>query len=123
MATYTKTELSLSTQGRPIKVVATSIGSGTPIHTTGTSATTRDEIWLWAWNTDTSARVLTIGFGGTTDPDDLIEVTINPNTSDPKLVIPGIPLRGNGSAGLTVSAAGSAANVIVVFGYVNRITS
>jgi len=49
MATFTKALLSGSTQGKGIKVVATA-STGTTIHTTGTSSTTVDEVWLYAYN-------------------------------------------------------------------------
>lgn len=64
---------------------------------------------------------MTIEFGGATAPDQNIVVTI-PFKSGLVLVIPGLPLLGNGSAGLTVAAFASAANVITISGYVNRVT-
>ena len=73
MATFTKVKLSGGTDGRNIKVVATAT-LGTTIHTAHASAL--DEIWLWAVNSDTTARKLTIEFGGVTVPDDLIEFTV-----------------------------------------------
>ncbi len=109
-----------STQGKPVKVVATST-TGTTIHTTGTSASIIDEIWIYAFNSDTVDRALTIEFGGTSAPDQNIVVTV-PTKGGLILVIPGLILLGNGSAGLTVSAFAAAANVITLSGYVNRIT-
>jgi len=119
MAQFTKTLLSGSTQGRGIKVVATA-SSGTTIHTTGTSSTTVDEVWLYAYNSDTSPRLLTIQFGNTTSPDDDIKVTI-PAQSGLVLVVPGLTLTGTGSAGNVVRAFAATANVITIHGYVNRI--
>src|SRR5512139_1683053 len=77
MATAVKRKLSGSTDGRGIKVVATA-SAGTTIHTAvaGTTAGTFDEIWLYAYNSDSVARLLTIEFGGTTAPDDNIKVTL-----------------------------------------------
>lgn len=112
--------LSGSTRGRPIKVVPTS-SPGTVIHSTGASATIKDEVWLWATNTDTVDRKLTIEFGGTTGPDDHIEITI-PAESGPIRVIPGLPLVGTGVVSSTVYAFAAAANVITITGFVNRIT-
>lgn len=120
MATYDKVLLSGSTGGRQIKVAATA-SPGTTIHTTGTSATITDELWLYAVNSDTTARKLTIEFGGVTAPDDLIELTIAAE-SGLVLVVPGLVLVGTGSAGRTVSAFAATANVILIGGYVNRIT-
>ena len=119
MATFTKTLLSGSTRGRGIKVAATS-SSGTTIHTTGTSATAIDEVWLYAYNSDQSARLLTIQFGGTTSVDDDIKVNI-PAQGGLILVAPGLTLTGDGSAGLVVRAYASVTNVITIHGYVNRI--
>jgi len=114
MATFSKQLLSGSTNGRPVKVVATA-SAGTTIHTA--HASDIDEVWLWAMNTDTADRKLTIEFGGTTSPDDLIEVTI-PAEAGLVAVIPGLPLSG----GLLVRAFAAAANVVTLAGYVNRIT-
>ena len=51
MATYSKTILSGSTDGRGILVTATAT-AGTLIHTGSATATTLDEIWLYAVNSD-----------------------------------------------------------------------
>lgn len=119
MATFTKTVLSGSTQGRGIKVAATA-SSGTTIHATGTSATILDEVWLYAYNSDTSNRLLTIQYGSTTSPDDDIKITI-PTQSGLVLVVPGLVLTGTGAAANTVRAYAANANVITIHGYVNRI--
>lgn len=117
MATYTKVKLSGSTNGRGIKVAATAT-AGTTIHQTGTGNI--DEVWLYAYNSDTVARVLTIEWGGTSVPDDNQKVTI-PSLSGLTLVVPGLTLYPSGSA-LTVAAFASVANVIVITGFVNRIS-
>jgi hypothetical protein len=120
MATFSKVNLSGSTGGRLIKVVQTAT-TGTTIHATGTSASILDEIWLYAVNSDTTARKLTIEFGGTSAPDDLIELTIAAE-SGLVLVVPGLTLVGTGSAARTVTAFAATANVISIGGYVNRIS-
>jgi hypothetical protein len=120
MATFDKVLLSGSTGGRPIKVAATAT-PGTTIHATGTSATVVDEVWLYASNTDTEDRKLTIEFGGTTSPDDLIELEI-PAESGLVLLVPGIPLTGDGAAARSVLAFCATADVVNIVGYVNRIT-
>lgn len=120
MATFDKVLLSGSTNGRMVKVAATAT-AGTLIHATGTSATIEDEIWLYAVNSDTTARKLTIEFGGTSAPDDLIELTIAAE-SGLVLVVPGLVLTGTGSAANNVRAFAATANVISIGGYVNRIT-
>jgi hypothetical protein len=120
MATFTKLHLSGSTGGRPIKVAETAT-AGTTIHTTGTSSSNLDEIWLYASNTDTTDRKLTIEYGGVSSPDDLIEITI-PAEAGLVLVIPGLLLSGDGSSARLVRAFAATANVINITGYVNRIS-
>lgn len=117
MATFTKRVLSGSTNGRMIKVVATS-SAGTTIHTAVTGTDDFDEVWLWAVNSDTTDRKLTIEFGGTTSPDDLVEVTIRAEAGL-VLIVPGWPLQN----GLVVRAFAAAANVVSIGGFVNRITA
>jgi len=119
MATFTKTLLSGSTRGRGIKVAATAT-PGTTIHTTGTSASTIDEVWLYAYNGHSSDVLVTIEYGGTTSPDDTIKVTI-PAQSGLVLIAPGLTLTGDGSAGLVVKAFAATADVVTIHGFVNRI--
>jgi len=118
MATFTKQILSGSTDGRAIKVVATA-SSGTTIHTGSSTATTLDEIWLYAVNTSGSAVKLTIQWGGTTSPDDDIELTVQPEAGL-VTVAPGLLIKGNATA-LVVRAFAATANVITIHGFVNRI--
>ena len=111
--TISRQLLSGSTNGRGVKVAATAT-PGTTIHTA--HATSLDEVWLWCVNSDSAARKLTVEFGGTTSPDDLIEVAI-PAESGLVLVSPGLTVTG----GVVVRAFAATANVLVVTGYVNRI--
>jgi hypothetical protein len=120
MATFTKVHLSASTGGQPIKVVATA-STGTTIHTTGTSATTIDEVWLYATNTDSVARTLTIEYGGVTNPDNRIILTISAQ-SGLTIAVAGLILSGTGAVGRSITAYGSSTNVINLVGYVNRIS-
>ena len=123
MATFTKLSLQPAGStgtGRLIKVAATAT-AGTAIHTASSTATTIDELWLYAVNSDTTDRKLTIEWGGTTSPDDLIEQTITAE-SGLILVIPGLILQGNATP-LVVRAFAATANVVMVGGYVNRITA
>jgi len=114
MATFSKVKLSGSTDGKQIKVAATAT-AGTTIHTA--HATALDEIWLWAVNSDSTARKLTIEWGEATAPDGNIEVTI-PAESGYLLVVPGMILTNS----LVVKAFAATANVVCINGYVNRIT-
>lgn len=116
MAAFSKVKLSGSTDGRQIKIAATGT-PGTLLHTA--HATAQDELWFYAVNSDTTDRKLTVEYGGVTAPDDLIELTI-PAETGLLCVVPG-------SSPLTNSAASRAfcatANVVMVQGYANRITS
>ncbi|HEX7128333.1 MAG TPA: hypothetical protein VF406_21480 [Thermodesulfobacteriota bacterium] len=117
MATYTKRKLSGSTDGKAITVAATGT-PGTLIHTAVTGTTDLDEVYLYAVNTDTTARKLTLEFGGTTAPDNLIEQTIQPEDGL-VLVVPGLLLQNAAE----VRAFADAANVVGVYGFVNRIAA
>jgi len=114
-----KQELSGSTDGRMILVVQTST-PGTAIHTAAaiTGVNNYDEIWLWATNTDTTARKLTIEWGGVSSPTDTIEMTIQPETGL-VLIVPGLVLQN----GLLVKAFCATANVVTVGGFVNAVTA
>ena len=118
MATFTKTILSGSTDGRAIKVAATAT-PGTLIHTGSTTPATLHEIWLYAFNSDTANVKLTIEWGGTTAPDDSIEVTI-PAESGLFLVVPGLLIKGNATA-LVVRAFAATTNLLTINGFVNVI--
>jgi hypothetical protein len=117
MSTLTKRILSGSTNGKGIKVVPTAT-LGTTIHTAVTGTSDMDEIWLYAVNSDTTARKLTIEWGGATSPDCLIEYTI-PAEDGLYLVAPGLLLNN----ALVVTAFCETANVVMIHGWVNRITA
>lgn len=116
MATYSKQLLSGSTNGKAIKVAATAT-AGTTIHTAVSGTSSIDEIWLYAHNTSSSAVKLTLEWGEATAPDGNIEINIGAEGTGLVLVAPGIPLQN----GLVVKAFAGTANVINIFGYVNRI--
>ena len=106
--------------GLAIKVAATAT-AGTAIHTASATATTIDEIWLYAVNTSTSAVKLTIEWGEATAPDGNIELTVAAE-SGLVLVSPGLLLQGNATPKV-VKAFAATTNVITIHGYVNRITA
>ncbi len=114
MTTYTKVKLSGSTDGKNIKVAATST-PGTTIHTA--HATALDEINLWCVNSGAADVKLTVEWGEATAPDGNIEMTI-PGESGLMLVVPGLLLTNS----LVVKAFAGSANVLLINGYVNRIT-
>lgn len=115
MSAITEVSLSASTDGKAIKVAATAT-PGTLLHTA--HATAQDEIWLYAMNSDSVARLLTIEFGGVSDPDNLVEITLPPAGAPPTLVVPGWKLTNSAAT----RAFAAAANVVTVIGHVNRIT-
>jgi hypothetical protein len=113
---FKKRKLSASVDGRGIKVAA-SATPGTLIHMalSNVAGNEWDEVWLRAINTSASAVKLTVQWGGTTDPDDSVEITI-PAESGFTEVIPGHVLQN----AKEVRAFAATANVIVIHGFVNR---
>ena len=123
MATFTKLALQPAGStgtGLGVKVAATAT-AGTAVHTASATATTIDEIWLYAVNTSATSVKLTIEWGQADAPDGNIEVTVLPEAGL-VTVIPGLVLQGNATAKVVRAFAGTA-NVIVVHGFVNRITA
>ena len=112
--TITKEFLSSSTNGRGIKITTTAT-PGTTIHTA--HATAKDEIWLDATNTSASEVTVSVEFGGTTSPDDIVQAKV-PANSTVNLVAGRIL-----SNSLVMSVFAGTANVISVGGFVNRITA
>jgi len=116
MATMERKLLSGSLNGRGIKVAATGT-AGTTIHTAVAGTSDADEIWIYAVNIQAGAVKLTLEWGDAS-VDDNIEVTID-GESGLTLVAPGLMLRN----GLVVKAFAGTANVVILHGYVNRITA
>ncbi len=122
MATFTKLALQpAGTTGDGLGIlVAATATAGTAIHTASATATTIDELWLYAYNNDTASVVLTVEFGGVTAPKDVIKSTITAQ-SGLVLICAGLVVQGNATAKVVRAFAGTA-NKISIFGYVNRIT-
>jgi hypothetical protein len=122
MATFSKISLSGgNNDGLGITVVATAT-LGTTIHTCSSTATTVDELWLYAVNTDSAARTLTIEFGGVSVTKDIIQQSIAATPSGLVLVCAGLIVKGNATPKV-ITAFASAASKIEIFGFVNRITA
>jgi len=117
MATYSKRLLSGSTNGKQIKVAAT-VTPGTTIHTAVAGTSDLDEIWIYAVNTGTSLVALTLEWGETSSPDGLVVVNV-PGQGGYVLVVPGLLLQNE----LVVRAFATTADVLMINGFVNRITS
>lgn len=116
-ATATKIMLSGSTNGKGIKIVHTSSANDETIHQAGNTVATMDEVWLFCWNGDTVDRTITLEWGGTTSPDNTIVQTV-PTKSGLYCLSPGLCLNNN----LTITCFAEVTNLLVVYGYVNRIT-
>lgn len=114
MANYSKLILSGSTDGKGIKVTQTAT-AGDTIHTA--HATALDEIYIYAVNSGAAQVKVTIEWGEATAPDGNIECTV-PAESGLQLIIPGLLLTNE----LVVKAFADTANVIVIHGFVNRIS-
>lgn len=114
MATSEDIPFSGSTDGLGIKVAATST-PGTLIHTA--HATSADLLEVYAYNSDTADRELTLEWGGTTSPDHHIKQTI-PAKDGLHLVVPGLLLTNS----KVLRAFAATANVIIILGKVLRVT-
>lgn len=116
---YKTRKLSASSDGRGIKVAATA-SPGTLIHQAllNVAANEWDSLWIQAVNTTTSAVKLTIEWGGTTAPDDQIEISLA-GEAGLKEIIPGLVLQN----GREVRAFADSANAIVLHGFVHRYES
>ena len=122
MATFTKLALQpagTTGDGLGILVVATAT-AGTAIHTASTTATTIDELWLYAYNDHSSSVVLTLEYGGVTSPKDVIKSTLA-SQAGLVLICAGLVIQGNATAKV-VRAFAATASQVSLFGYVNRIT-
>ena len=115
MATYSKVKFSQSTAGRGIKVGTTGT-AGTLIHVPPTGTSDYDEVWVYAVNSDTIPIKLTLEWGNTTSPDDIIESTIEAE-SGLILSIPGLLIQNSAP----VRAFAGKEDVLLVHGFVNRI--
>ena len=124
MATFSKEILSGSVDGKFINVGAGSAGGGsTIIHTASSTATTIDELWVYANNVDPADVKLSIQWGAySSGATNLMEMTI-PAEGGLVLVIPGLVLKGNASTALFAAAFAATTSVIQLSGYVNRITA
>ena len=121
MATFSKLCLQpagTTGTGLAIKVAQTAT-AGTTIHTASATATTIDEIWLYAVTSSASSVKLTIEWGEATAPDGNVEVTVQPEAGL-VTIIPGFVLQGNATQKV-VKAFAATANVICIHGFVNRI--
>jgi hypothetical protein len=121
MATYTKQLLSESANGKAVNITGTGV-STTLIHTTATSASSTDEVWLYATNSTTSDITLNLLYGGTNFTNDILFEGVIEAYGGSVLICPGLIARGDGTTGFSIYGNSSVATGINVFGYVNRIS-
>lgn len=117
MATMSKLMLSESPDGDGILVTTASPidGSDTTIHTAVSGTTDMDLVTLFAYNDDTAARALHLKWGGGSAS---VKQGIPPQAGL-TLLVADLPINNAG----TIEASAEVANVVTVFGYVNRIAS
>ncbi len=122
MATYSKLALQpAGTTGDGLGIlVAATATAGTAIHTASSTATTIDELWLYAYNNHSADILLTVEYGGVTAPKDVIKFTVK-TQGGLFLVVPGLLIQGHATPKV-VRAFAATASQISIFGYVNRIT-
>ena len=114
--TVEKIKLSGSTDGKGIKITATS-SPGTHIHTAVSGTSNFDEIWLYCYNSAAAATVLYLQCGST-DADNLVQQTItSKNGFEP--VIPGLILDNSAS----LKAYSATASELFIYGFVNQMTT
>ena len=123
MATLSKLALQpAGTTGDGLGIlVAATATAGTAIHTASATATTIDELWLYAYNNHSASILLTIEYGGVTAPKDVIKQTLTAQ-SGLVLVVAGLLIQGNATPKV-IRAFAATASQISIFGYVNRITA
>ena len=124
MATYSKEFFTgcAADQGGTGIALAVDSGTFTTIHTTPTTTTTLDEIWMYAVNSHSADLKVTIQFGGVEEPEDFIETTVTAE-SGLVLLVPGLILQGMASTGQIILGAAATGDEVAVYGYVNRITA
>ena len=117
MATMEKKLISGAPNGTALKVAATGT-AGDLVHAAVAGTSDIDEIWLYAVNSSGSSVKLTLEWGEATAPDGNIEVTID-GEAGLVLIAPGLLLQNS----LEVRAFAGTTNVILIHGFVNRITA
>ena len=113
---YTREPLSGSTNGRGIKVTGTNSAGAITVHTAQSGTTNVDVVTLYAYNSDSVDRLLTLEWGGTTAPDDNIAVVIPAKGAGLTPVVIDLIIQNS----LVIEAFAETANVIIIFGFINK---
>lgn len=106
-------KLSASTNGRYIQITATAT-LGTLIHTAVTGTVRWDKVWAYAANTSLAPVLVTVEFGGTGVPNNIL--TVVPAQSQANILY-GIPIQN----ALTVTVFAATGSVINVGGYIEQV--
>ena len=116
MPTYSKQLLSGSSSGKQIEIAGTT-SPGTTMHTVVATATSaREVVHLYAANSATDARLVTVEFGGTATADQIVVSIAAQDGAN--LIVPGWPLTGTDQI---VRAFGTTTEGVRLGGFVNRI--
>lgn len=126
MAVYSKQFLSGGANGIPIAVTGVLPSTANTVHTALSDSTAGkvDEIWAWAYVRYgvTADRELAVIWSGATPTAAGANIRrfsyVVPGNGGLVPIIPGLPLNN----GLTVKAYATAADVIGIVGFVNRVT-
>ena len=121
MATYSKQLLSQSINGKAVNITATGLNINT-IHTTLSSSSVLDEVWLYASNSTTSDIMLNVLYGGADFTNDILFEGVIEAYAGSVLICPGLIARGNDTTGFSIYGNSTSVSGINVFGYVNRIS-
>lgn len=117
MPSFSRQLLSGSANGKMIAVAATAT-PGTLVHQAIAGTTGYDEVYAWVSNVTSAAVLLTIEWGGASNPADHAVHQLSIPANSPAIpILTGQVLQN----GLNVQAFASAAGALNVFGYVNRI--
>jgi hypothetical protein len=120
MASYSKIILSGSTDGAGIMVTGTTPSGGNTIHTGVTgAAASLDEVWLYVHNTATSSREIGIQWGATAANARFKYTVTSRDVDGLHLIVPGLPIRN----AKVIKAWATAADVLSIWGHVNRLAS
>ena len=121
MATYSKQLLSQSIDGKAVNITAT-LSSTTLIHTTLSSSSVLDEVWLYATNSTSSDITFNLLYGGINFINDILFEGVIEAYAGSVLICPGLIARGNDTTGFSIYGSSTSISGINVFGYVNRIS-
>lgn len=117
MATYEKKLLSQSLYGSGVWLGDE--GLAINVHTTGSSTTVIDEMWLYVSNTGNTIANFSLYIG------DFVLVGIFDVAAYSNLILvsPGLPVTGSGSVGTQILAQDNdSTGNVYIYGFVNRIT-